>query len=154
MVLAAGVLAGQQDEPAKDKSPAPAKKATPPAIRFNQTPTAISGASGDTISVAVSADGKRIASVGGSANPASGFVSVIDTASKKELLALTTPRPFNSVGISPDGKLIAFTGQSGELKLLEVANGKTLFVKKLDGAAKLAFAPDGQSLATATEAKT
>ncbi len=153
LIVTAGMLVSQQDGPEKDKSAVP-KPQRVPAIRFNPNSTAIVGASGDTIAVAVSADGKRIASIGNALNPSSGYLSVIEVPSKKELLSIRVSRPTNSVGISPDGKSVAFASQLGDLKLLGTDSGKTLFSKKLDGSARVAFAPDGRSLATITQAKT
>jgi len=155
LIVGMGFLVAQQDAPKKSEAPAVAKApAGVPAIRFNPTSMAVAGASSETVAIAVSDDGKRIASVGGSLNPASGFVSVIEVPSKKEVLSVRLPRQLTSVGISSDGKLVAFTSQSNDLKLLEVDSGKTLFSKKLDGNAQLAFAPDGHSLATITQTKT
>jgi len=152
-IAAVGLLAAQQDPPEK-KAPQKAKTAVAPAIRFNATPAAVVGSAGDTQAVAASKDGRRVASSGGSLNPATGFISVIDTESRKELLGLKTPRPFNSAGLSPDGKILAVTGTAGELKVIEVDSGKTLFTKQLGAAAQLAFAPDGKSIATVTQGKT
>jgi WD40 repeat protein len=154
LIVGMGFLVAQQDAPKKSEAPAVAKAPGVPAIRFNPTSTAVAGASGDTVAISASADSKRIASVGGSSNPASGFVSVMEVPSKKELLSVRLPRQLTSVGISSDGKLVAFTSQSNDLKLLEVDSGKTLFSKKLDGNAQLSFAPDGRSLATITQTKT
>lgn len=128
--------------------------------RFHLWPTEIVGGSGNTVELAVSADGKRIASIGGPSPPfplffyPPAFVSVTDTASKKELLSLQMVRKPVSVGISPDGRFVAFTGESSELRLLEVESGRALWSKMLDGRGYLAFASDGKSLATATEART
>ncbi len=154
LIVAMGLLSAQQDVPKETKSPVVPTEQVAPALRFNPTPTVVVGASGDALAIAVSADGKRVVSAGGSFNPSTGFINVIETQSKKELLSLRLPRPFNSVDISPDGKFVAMTGQSGELKFLDVASGKTLFSKKLDGAAQVAFTPDGQSIATVTQTKT
>ncbi len=152
LFAAVALACAGQDEPPAPKAKQPMKaKAAEPAVRFNATPTAIAGAPGDTLAVAVSRDGRRIASSGGSVNPASGFISVLEGG--KELLLMPVPRPFNSIGISPDGKLLAVTGQAAEMKLFDVDSGKTLFTKRLDGAAQLAFAPDGRSVATITQAK-
>ncbi len=158
LIVGMGFLVAQQDAPKKSETPtavAKAPKVPPqvPPLRFSATPIAIVAAR-ETFAVAVSADGTRIVSVGGSFNPATGFVSIIDAQSKKELLFVRYPRPFDSVSISPNGKFVAFAGQSGDLKLLEVAGGKTLLSKKLDGAAHVGFSPDGESLATVTQAKT
>jgi WD40 repeat protein len=154
LMAALGLLLARQGRPEKSQAPTTARAASTPAIRFAPNAAAIAGASGDTFALSLSADGKRIASVGGAFNPASGFLSVIETQSKKELLSLQLSQQFGSVGLSPDGKFVAYTGRSGDLKVLEVDTGKLLFSKKLGSAAHLAFAPDGLSLATVTEAKT
>ena len=73
---------------------------------------------------------------------------------KKEILALKLPRLYQSIGLSPDGTIAALTGQNGELRIVQLDTGKTLFVRKLDSAARVAFSPDGQSIATVTQAKT
>jgi WD40 repeat protein len=148
---ALGLLAAQQDAQEKSKAPEAAKAPSEPPPRFNPNAAAVL-VSNVTIAVAVSADGKRVASVGGSIN--SGFASVIDVASKKELLATSFPKQFSSVGISPNGKYIAIAGRSGDVKLLEADSGKTIFSKKLNSPAHVAFSPDGESITTATESKT
>src|SRR5215471_4080261 len=154
--LAAGLTAGltvgvgRPDEP---KTPTPAKS-LPPAMRFAPTPVAISGANVDVFAVAVTADGKRIATAGGAANPQSGFVSVLDVETKKDRLALKLARPVNAVAFSPDGRHLAYAGSEGEFKLIEADTSKAVFAHKLDGAARLAFSPDGKTLATVTAAKT
>ena len=154
LVASLSLIAAQQSAAVKNKAPAVSADQGPRAIRFNTAPSTFVGATGDTLAVAATKDGKRIATVGGSFNPAIGFVSVIDLESKKELLSLRFPRAYSSVGISPDGKLVALANATADLKLLEVDTGKTLFSKKLDGAAEVAFAPDGLSLVTVTNAKT
>jgi WD40 repeat protein len=157
MFVAMGLLSAQQpvpkDAPKETKAQIVATEQLLPAIRFNSTPAVIEGARGDALAIAVSADGKRVVSVGGSFNPSTGYVNVIDVPSKKEILSTRLPRPYNSVGISPDGKFVAMTSQSGELKLLAVNGGKTVFSKKLNSPAQVAFAADGRSIATVTQAK-
>src|SRR5579872_638508 len=155
MFVAMGFMTAQQEPaaPKKGKAPVPAAGQVSPGIRFNPTAQAIVGAGGDALAIALSADGKRLASVGGSFNPSSGFLSVLDMTSKKELQSIRLPRPYQSVDISPDGMLVALASQAGDLKLMEVETGKTLFSKKLDGSAQVAFTADGQSLATVTQAK-
>jgi WD40 repeat protein len=152
LVAALGLVSAQPQKPEpKSKHPAKLKAAAGP--RFNPTPVAVVSSGGETQSVAVSADGRRIASCGGAANPATGFISVMETDGGTETLALRLLKPYTSIGISPDGKLLAVTTAS-ELKVLEADGGKTRFTKQLDGAAKLAFAPDGRTVATITQAKT
>src|SRR6478672_8072205 len=88
LMVAAGLFAAQQDGPEKTKTPDKAKAPAVPAIRFNPTPSAVIAATDDTLAIAASSDGKRIATVGGSFNPSTGFISVLEAESKKELLAI------------------------------------------------------------------
>lgn len=147
LFTAMGLLAARQE-------PTPTvAKADPPAVRFSPNALAVAGASGDVLAISVSSDGKRIASIGGTFNPDTGFVNVIETGSKKELLSLRLPRLYNSVAITPNGKYLAFTGRLGDVKLMEVDTGKTLFTRRLNSTAKLAISPDGRALAAVTESK-
>src|SRR5262245_60767046 len=94
------VLGAQADDPKTDPPKAtPVER--PPAIRFAPNAVPISGASPDVLAVAVTADGKRIATGGGTTNPMTGFLSVLDAETKKDLLALDLARPVNAVGFSP-----------------------------------------------------
>ncbi len=109
--------------------------------------------------VEFSPDGKAMAAAG-----LGGLVTVWDVASREARRSLTTGhRGAASLAFSPDGKTIATFASEGEVRLWDVATGKRrkawrVPVKK-DGRApdrvvsggvrRLAFSPDGKSLAAA-----
>jgi len=104
--------------------------------------------------VALSADGKQLAS-GGDDNA----VQLWDPATGKQVAKLTGPTDWVlAVAFSPDGKLVAAGGHDGRLWLWETESGKKLFdvAVQLPGAAKdapavvvysLAFSPDSKKVA-------
>lgn len=104
--------------------------------------------------VALSADGKQLASVGDD-----NAVQLWDPATGKQVKKLTGPTDWLlAVAISPDGKLVAAGGHDGKLWIWESASGKKLFdvAVQLPGAPKdapvviissLAFSPDGKKVA-------
>jgi len=73
-------------------------------------------------------------------------IHVWDLATGKELRAF--PQPARSVSLSPDGKLLAVGSDSGPIKLLDPATGKTIRELELKSHPwQVAFSPDGKHLA-------
>ena len=113
-------------------------------------------------SVALSPDGKRIATAGYTNVKADkSKIAVWDTVSGKELFILKT----DTVGVkpcvaySPDGKLLATGAFSsddedavGAVQLWDAATGKRgdLLVGPAEGFSRLAFSPDGKTIAAGT----
>src|SRR5207248_9201282 len=96
VVAAAGLAEMRGDDPAPPPAPKAAAKAPDgPAVKFAQTPTPLAGVSPDVHAVAATADGKLVAAAGGATNPPSGFVTVIDAATKQERLAVPTRQVVN-----------------------------------------------------------
>jgi WD40 repeat protein len=107
---------------------------------------------------ALSRDGKRVA-VGGSTYPDDGSLPtaalrVSDTATGKEVLSI--PRDSREVDsalvFTPDGKHLMSFGNSGVLRVEEVASGKTLLQQKFLGVNgnRLALSVDGTTVAVAS----
>jgi WD40 repeat protein len=97
-------------------------------------------------SLAFSSDGKTLASAGH-------VVQFWDIATRRELRTLDAWA--NTLVFAPDGKMVAtvdfVAGGAGEVKLWEVPSGKHLATLKHHphAPARIAFAPDGKTLATA-----
>jgi WD40 repeat protein/serine/threonine protein kinase len=99
--------------------------------------------------IALSADGRRLASVGWD-----NTAKVWDTATCRELFTLRGHSKFVcGVCFSPDGRLAVTAGAEGEVKLWDAASGTPL--RTLRGhtncAMSVAFSPDGKRLATSGE---
>jgi WD40 repeat protein len=95
-------------------------------------------------SLAFSPDGKTLAGV-----THTGSVTLWDVASRRVRIGLPDGDGFRNVVFSPDGKLLANPGKGKELRLSEVATGKT--VRSITDATGdgVAFSPDGKTLAVA-----
>ncbi len=122
--------------------------------------------------IALSADGKRLASLGirllfeggdggGSITPLTDrFVRVWDTASGKELRRITLPdrvrEGFEELAFGPEGKTLVTLNREPALHVWDVATGKELRRFPLDcyGAHGLACSRDGRLLATTAGALT
>jgi WD40 repeat protein len=109
------------------------------------------------VSVAVSADGRRVAaatSANTGGKPDVREVAVVwDVASGKELVRVPQHGQGGPVALSPDGRTVAVaTHWKGELRVWEVASGVERFVFRHDGPITgLAFSPDGRTVACASK---
>jgi WD40 repeat protein len=102
--------------------------------------------------LAVSADGKTLATVSRDLRIRQGDLVILwdpVTGRERRRLPRLKPGEASSVALSPDGKILA--AGSSEVCLWEVASGKLRGTLDGvgDGVSKLAFAPDGKTLATA-----
>jgi WD40 repeat protein len=103
------------------------------------------------VSMAVSPDGSKIVLTGRKlAVPPVGGVLIADALTGRELSWY--PAPTNDVGaatFSPDGRLLAVTGDDNAVRLLEVAGGKEVRRFRTRGRwnTRAVFSPDGSSLA-------
>jgi RNA polymerase sigma factor (sigma-70 family) len=109
------------------------------------------------VSVAVSADGRRVAAAtsanaGGKQDPRE-MAFVWDVATGKELARVPQYGESGKVALSPDGRAVAVaTHWKGEVRVWEVASGTERFFFRHDGQLTgLAFAPDGRTLACASK---
>jgi RNA polymerase sigma factor (sigma-70 family) len=170
LVLAAGFLAAGSGlltrparseagtEPAKAKADQPKSDAAhpgrkdsfgdvlPPGARMRLGTVRFRHGS-DIYDIRLSADGKTVVAVDGSA-----IVRCWDAATGKELPPLQTGTDFSAsaIALSPDGKLLA-TGGSKRIRLWEAATGKLLRDWDAGYVYALAFSADGKLLASMTE---
>ena len=112
----------------------------------------LKGHTGQVCSVAVSPNGRQIAS-GGDAGFRAGEIKVWDAATGQKTLSLVGHTTgVNSVAFSPDGRRIVSggggLGEPGEIKVWDVASGqKTLTLKgHTGGVSSVAFSPDGRRI--------
>jgi RNA polymerase sigma factor (sigma-70 family) len=109
------------------------------------------------VSVAVSADGRRVAtatSANTGGKPDVREVAVVwDVASGKELARVPQHGEGGGVALSPDGRTVAVaTHWKGEVRVWEVASGaQRFFFRHAGQITGLAFSPDGRTLAIASK---
>jgi WD40 repeat protein/serine/threonine protein kinase len=116
----------------------------------------LEGHTGNVTSVAFSADGKRLASAGGSYG-GDNTVKVWDATSGQETLTLIGHAlPVNSVAFSADGKRLASASADGTVKVWDALSGQeTLTLNGHTGGVwSVVFSPDGKRLASATVNRT
>jgi WD40 repeat protein len=109
---------------------------------------------GPVTAVAASADGRWLAAVEADDGGTPAQVVLLDTVAGKEARRLTTAAPGpHALGLSADGKLLAFADQEAELGVVHVCEAQSgkllrkLQVGKQVQAGRLVFSPDGSALA-------
>jgi WD40 repeat protein len=135
-------------------------------VDANKEITSVTPAQNDTVYVALSPDGKRFATWGYHANPPgkeppkpetdpNRLIQFWDAASGKETgkARLTTGYNPASVAFSPDSSLVAISSGDATIHLIDPATSeeKGLLLGRSRQGRKLAFSPDGKTLASAGE---
>jgi len=101
-------------------------------------------------SVAFSPDGKRIAVARGRWNTR-GELQLWDVASRELSATVRERRGVASVAFSPDASRVASCGWDRLVKIRDVASLEMTMTIPLESVARLAFSPDGKTLATGRE---
>jgi WD40 repeat protein len=114
---------------------------------------------GSLVALALSPDGKVLASGESSAPSFRGFgfgtagggvIRLWDPSSARELRHFAAPRsPVRALAFAPDGKTLASGTDDSTLRLWDTATGKELWQASSPRPTALTFAPDGKALATA-----
>ena len=100
------------------------------------------------LSIAVSPDGKYIASANAQAE--NWTITIWEAASGSEIVTLGGHKsPIHSIAYSPDGKRIVSGSFDGTIKVWDASNGDELMTLPSDGALAIAFSPDGKTIAGA-----
>ena len=143
------------DEPASNPEAVKVEDADPrdEALAFRPNPLNLTGGENEVAALAVSGDGRYLAAGTGYVNRP-GEVRVWTIPDHKEVLVYATAQGVATVAFSRDGKYLASCGYEGQAVVREFPSGKVVCVLPLDGAARLSFAPDGETLVTVTESRT
>jgi dipeptidyl aminopeptidase/acylaminoacyl peptidase len=139
LALGLALLALPLSAPARQPRPA-----RPPALRLGKTDRILTRHPGGASGLAISPDGKVVASAGGD-----NMVCLTDTATGKELRRWGAHSTFTRcVTFSPDGKVLATGSNDKEIILWDPATGKEL--RRLAGHAggmyKIGFTPDSKTV--------
>jgi WD40 repeat protein/beta-lactamase regulating signal transducer with metallopeptidase domain len=134
------------EQPKAKAEPAATTTLEEPTV-FNSQPKNLLGGNNDFWSVAISPDGKRLATGSGYWDRP-GEVRVWDFATRKPLWSFAETLGVASVAISPDGKRLASANWAREGRLRDLASGKEIARLALDSVARVAFSPDGRVLAS------
>ncbi len=118
-------------------------------LKYDRPSRTLKGHNREISSISFSPDGQMIAS--GSYD---GTVKLWDVTSGNLKQTFDgNEENVRTVSFSPDGRMVASGGEDRAIELRDVASGKLLYVKNFKGdVLSLAFSPDGQSLAVASEA--
>ena len=127
-------------------APAPAEPTT-----FEKVPRSINLDVQTIRSVAFSRDGRLLAVAHGEQRK-EGAVRVWDVPQRREIALWEEPEGINSVHISPDGRLVAFSSLSDNLvKIGSIDSGEEILkIGTGNKQARVRFSPDGKTLATAS----
>jgi WD40 repeat protein len=122
-------------------------------LTFERDPTQLVATNPAEIwALAFSGNDKFLAAAGGGGRDSqgSGLVRVWDFGNAKEVAAYPTPRGDLNVTLSPDGRRVAWSSYSGEVRMYEVG-GRELLRPKFGLPSRTAFSPDGLLLAAGAE---
>lgn len=122
----------------------------PPLAEREPSPEALRQLPKPIWSVAFSPDGKRLALAAGQLERTGG-VQLWDPATRKLLRAVNEPSGAASVTFSPDGSLLACTPWDYVVRIRDGTTLKLIRTLCTPSVARLAFSPDGRTMATAAE---
>jgi WD40 repeat protein/beta-lactamase regulating signal transducer with metallopeptidase domain len=138
-----------RDQPAKEATPAP--PVLPEARLFDPKPILLQNEPLPLESVALSKDGRLLATVGGWSET-SGELRVWDLGSGRTRFAVKESKGVRTVAFSPDGALLAAGDFDNLIKLRDTTSGKVVAVLRGHSGAVngVAFFPNGKTLASAS----
>jgi WD40 repeat protein/beta-lactamase regulating signal transducer with metallopeptidase domain len=115
-------------------------------------PIHLVGGNRDVFSLAVSRDGRFLAS-GSGLWDRPGELKLFSLQSRREVFTFHENQGLASVAFSFDGTRLVTGGYNQQVKVREVPSGKVFWSYKLDGVARATFSPDSKLVAVATESK-